>query len=114
MILDATTSYRAMWTGKQDQAAVFLDKRREVEPDVCCLADKSRGRGLDLVTFSLRGWIRSLRYYRCWKCGAEVLKAAAKLSGGPGYEFGWHVHCPNKKCDAIIACDLYFWRVSPY
>ncbi len=34
MILDATASYRAMWLDKQDSAAVFLDSRREVEPDV--------------------------------------------------------------------------------
>ena len=59
----------------------------------------------------LRNRLRSLRYYRCWKCGYEVLKSAALLSGGPGFEYGWHVHCPN--CGSIIACDLYFWTDSP-
>ena len=34
MILDATAGYRAMWLNKQDPDAVFLDRRREVKPDV--------------------------------------------------------------------------------
>ena len=41
MILDATASYRAMWTGNQDQAAVFLDRRREFEPDVVAVWQKN-------------------------------------------------------------------------
>jgi uncharacterized Zn finger protein len=55
-----------------------------------------------------RLWLRGLRYYRCDKCGFEVLKSEAKLSGGSGCEFGWHVHCPQ--CGLIIAADLYFWK----
>lgn len=37
MILDATASYRAMWTDKKDPDTVFIDQRREVKPDVVCV-----------------------------------------------------------------------------
>lgn len=36
MILDCTSSVRAMWTDPQDLDAVFIDLRREVKPDVVC------------------------------------------------------------------------------
>lgn len=37
MILDATASYRAMWTNNKDPNAVFMDERREVKPDIVCV-----------------------------------------------------------------------------
>jgi hypothetical protein len=37
MILDATASYRAMWIDKQDPDTVYMDKRREVKPDIICV-----------------------------------------------------------------------------
>ena len=38
-----------------------------------------------------------------WKCscGCVVPKKGAKLSGGPQYKQGYHVHCP--KCGKTIA-----------
>lgn len=37
VILDATASYRAMWLNKQDENTIFIDKRRNVKPDIICV-----------------------------------------------------------------------------
>jgi hypothetical protein len=36
-ILDATASFRAMWIDKKDPDTVYMDKRREVKPDIICV-----------------------------------------------------------------------------
>ncbi len=55
-----------------------------------------------------RRLLRSRRYYCCLGCGFEFLKATAKLSGGAGYEYGYHVHCP--RCGEIVVAYLFWWR----
>ena len=37
MILDATASYRAMWTNSEDPDTVFMDERRSVKPNIVCV-----------------------------------------------------------------------------
>lgn len=37
IILDATASYRAMWTNTKDPDTIFMDQRRSVKPDVICV-----------------------------------------------------------------------------
>jgi len=39
--------------------------------------------------------------YKCKKCGFTFPKKGANISGGEGYPYGHHVHCPN--CDAVVA-----------
>jgi hypothetical protein len=37
MILDATASYRTMWTNPKDPDTVFMDERQCVKPDIVCV-----------------------------------------------------------------------------
>jgi hypothetical protein len=34
-------------------------------------------------------------------CGEVIAKKSANLSGGPQYDYGYHVHCP--KCNRTVA-----------
>jgi len=35
-VLDATASYRAWWKGKDTSKVIFVDRRKEVKPDIVC------------------------------------------------------------------------------
>ena len=40
MILDATAGYRMMWFNKDYAGCIYIDKRKEVKPTVCCSWNK--------------------------------------------------------------------------
>ncbi len=55
----------------------------------------------------LRRWWHNQLCYHC-KCGFVFEKATAKRSGGAGYSYGLHVHCP--RCDKIVAAYIWEWK----
>lgn len=54
-----------------------------------------------------RDWRRKISHYHCPKCGLDVPKKTAKLSGAT-HSDDLHVHCP--RCNTVIASNLSLKR----
>jgi uncharacterized C2H2 Zn-finger protein len=49
-------------------------------------------------------WKENRKWLKCPYCGGYIKKKTAIISGGPGYAFGYHIHCPS--CGKIAAYNL--------